>query len=85
MKIEDFLNQILILLDQGRKDNEFSYWVEHELARRLPTFREENEAVAMEMNDVLPDICEQMEPGMESDDFHRELRAEVIRLIGLLN
>ncbi len=84
MRIAEFLNQILTYLEEGRKDNELSYWVEDGLAKRLPTFREENEAVAREMNDVLPDICEQMEPGMESDKFHQELLDEVTRLIDLL-
>lgn len=83
MRILDFLLEIKGQLNRGAKDNEFSYFVEHGLAINFRAFKAENEQLALEMNDTLPDICEQMEPGMESEKFHRELSAEVDRLLAL--
>ncbi|MGI6325992.1 MAG: hypothetical protein ACOX1U_03315 [Saccharofermentanales bacterium] len=84
MKIQTFLLDIKNKLQEGRKDNEFSYYVEDTLATFLDMFIVENESIALEMNDTLPDICEQMEPGMESDKFHMELSNEINRLLALL-
>ena len=45
----------------------------------------ENAILAEELNKNITDICEQMEPGMESVKFHRELSAEVDRWLALLD
>lgn len=80
LKIIDFLYQLKEILLAGAKDNDLSVWVED----NFRTFEIENAFVANDMNDYLPDICEQMEPGMESDKFHQEVLDEVDRLIDLL-
>ena len=85
MRILEYLTYIDKELKKGTKDNDFSYWVEHELAVNYHSFEEENAYLAREMNDTLPDICEQMEPGMESEKFHHELLEEVNRLLSLLD
>ncbi|MDD7402277.1 MAG: hypothetical protein SPK23_01275 [Eubacteriales bacterium] len=84
MKIIDFLYQLKEKLVAGAKDNDLSIFVEDTLCDNFRAFEAENAFIANEMNDYLPDICEQMEPGMESDKFHQELLDEVGRLIDLL-
>lgn len=84
MKIIDFLYQLKEILLVRTKDNDLSVWVGDTLCDNFRTFEVENAFIANEMNDYLPDICEQMEPGMESNKFHQELLDEVGRLIDLL-
>jgi hypothetical protein len=84
MSILDFLNQIQDKLSAGINDNDLSIWVEDTLCDNYRAFEEENAFIAREMNDYLPDICEQMEPGLESEKFRKELLEETNRLLTLL-
>ncbi|MDO5016547.1 MAG: hypothetical protein Q4E09_06030 [Eubacteriales bacterium] len=83
MTIEDFLRKTKEQLEAGAKDNDLSIWVEDTLCDNYYAFEKENAFLAAEMNDYLPDICEQMEPGMESEKFASELLEEVDRLLKL--
>lgn len=71
-------------LIRGRKDNDFSYWIEQTLIDEYDNFEAENPKLNEQINWNIPDICEQMEPGMESDKFHQELTTEIERLLGFL-
>lgn len=75
------LEMIKTFIDGKMEPMEFSFALPDLLIEEYDSMMEENQEATEILNDELPDICADYEPGMNPDAFRKKVKAEYEKAI----